>query len=1176
MSKFVIILFVFLAVLLGDWIQMSGNELNHEPEIHLLKSDNEGILLSINTYGFYESDTFIDNINFKRVTIPGDPVDVNQNRTGKPQTPFIRLLIAVPDSCEFTLSANVNDNYTLYEDFTLYPIPKLIFEDDNSGTNSGYREEYCYDTLFYNNDTLYPDKFYEVITIGYWRDQRVIEVHIYPFQFNPAQELYYVYNSIDIEISYSGSVVINDKGLGPFEQMGRDILLNYPGVDRDPGPHPPPSVHYYDTLSTEDNIADYIVVSHDYFLLNDFCQYWINEFAQWRVAHNGFDVGIVSMTDVYDEFLDQGSADSAKALRDFLVYAYNNWQAPSMTDGHFAYCLFIGDWDYVPIETCYSGSNIPIANIPYLGADEAVFRDIDADTLNAWEDIMLGRWPVSNIYGELVVIAQKTINYEKYPKLGDWRRRSAQISADWDTFVDDALPYIYNISYDTLPIRWRDNWPQPPESLFADSVHKLMNMGQIITSFYDHSGPIGWNYNYGTWRAESLSNHDSLHVILSYSCNAAMFQFDHPYYDTLAGKIYGNDTMPMWWGWDTCFAECMLWNSEGGAVAFFGCTTPVASGAIWMEPLASILQRQNWIIGPALINHLVCSSHGDDRFCLLGDPALDIGDYSAYPDMPDLVIRPLGMDITLLDPYPYVNSNATIPIKAKAFNIGGDTAYNIVIRIIVMCDENIIFTQSFTIPSIQPLDTTVVVAQWNTGITHPNFTGEIGDCEIIARADPDDLIDESWEFNNTSSIIRKVALYPYESGWPLRVNQLSQPAIADIDNNSTVEIIYVGSDSVYVFNPDGSLYGNWPKCFDNVSSMVIGDINSDNYDEIIAVSENTITAYDRYGNVLNGWPKSIPYSDKRIMGYPALGYISGSRKRQIVVFVAPKNHFVSQQAKILVYNYNGNLLYDMNTSILTRVLRSEGPAISDLDNDGVNDIILSYTNDVENQREIGRIDVFNRYGLQQSFNFGGRTIPAIGYINTDANVDFVVGCADNHIRAYDYTYLQSIWDQSTEGIITSSIALGDIHPFVGGLNGVEAAFGNEASRIHLRERDQGLAIDPWPYEIIPNTMIGISPAITDANRDFIPDIIIGAANNYLYALNYEKALLSPFPLPMFRDFSSPIIGDIDGDQKSEMILCTGDYLHVLEIKNSRTSPYLLDWPQFHHDYQRTGLHGWTY
>jgi hypothetical protein len=58
--------------------------------------------------------------------------------------------------------------------------------------------------------------------------------------------------------------------------------------------------------------------------------------------------------------------------------------------------------------------------------------------------------------------------------------------------------------------------------------------------------------------------------------------------------------------------------------------------------------------------------------------------------------------------------------------------------------------------------------------------------------------------------------------------------------------------------------------------------------------------------------------------------------------------------------------------------------------------------------------------------------------------------------------------------------------------------------------------------------------------------------------------------------SSPLIGDIDGDRESEMIITSSDgYLHVWANRASKVLTYALEWPQFRHDYQRTGLYNWV-
>ncbi|GAH90274.1 unnamed protein product [marine sediment metagenome] len=57
-------------------------------------------------------------------------------------------------------------------------------------------------------------------------------------------------------------------------------------------------------------------------------------------------------------------------------------------------------------------------------------------------------------------------------------------------------------------------------------------------------------------------------------------------------------------------------------------------------------------------------------------------------ELPDLVVRPQGIDIKLLPPYPYPHSGDIIPIRAKVFNIGGAAAYNIDVEFKVVLDED--------------------------------------------------------------------------------------------------------------------------------------------------------------------------------------------------------------------------------------------------------------------------------------------------------------------------------------------------------------------------------------------------------------------------------------------------------------------------------------------------------
>ncbi len=541
----------------------------------------------------------------------------------------------------------------------------------------------------------------------------------------------------------------------------------------------------------------------------------------------------------------------------------------------------------------------------------------------------------------------------------------------------------------------------------------------------------------------------------------------------------------------------------------------------------------------------------------------------AFPDLPDLVVRPQGIDIKLLPPYPYPTGGDIIPFQAKIWNIGGAPAYNIQVDFCIEFPPTIVI-ETVTIPQILPRDTAVVTVYWNTGATHPDFYGEIGDCKFIVIADPGNAITESWEYNNESSITKKVALYPNEPGWPKRVTDFSQPAIANLDGTGSIEIVYPGDDLIYVFNYAGEILVGWPQYFRNVYMIVLADIDNNDLIDVIAVSGDSIKVYDYQGNMLPGWPREIPLDDYKFDGLPAVGYIDDDVSPEIILLA--KHVEVRNPVKIFIYTNNGILQDTFNTTYKSRLFLS-GASIADVISRGNNEIILSY-----NCNGSSYTEVFNNNGLVTILDYGSNMVTsALVDLDNDGYAEVITGGSDGKIRAFDAEDNMFLWERQTEGPINCSPAVGDIHP-APQFPGVEITFGNYASEIHLRRGPDGVNIDPWWYTIDPNMYIDVrtSPAIANINGDKYLDIIVGANNRYIYAFKHTMERILPYPLPLFSTPSSPIIGDIDGDRKSEIILASNDgYLHIWENMDSKVLPYSLEWPQFHHDYQRTGVYGWV-
>ncbi|HEV8609736.1 MAG TPA: VCBS repeat-containing protein, partial [Thermoanaerobaculia bacterium] len=234
-------------------------------------------------------------------------------------------------------------------------------------------------------------------------------------------------------------------------------------------------------------------------------------------------------------------------------------------------------------------------------------------------------------------------------------------------------------------------------------------------------------------------------------------------------------------------------------------------------------------------------------------------------------------------------------------------------------------------------------------------------------------------------------------------------------------------------------------------------------------------------------------------------------------------------------------------------VRVTQPAVGDLDNDGVKEIVVGTAG---RQLWVLNANGTVRSGWPQTLPAEVAGAPAIGLIDGDAFPDIVVGfkgtmdpTGKGGIRAYRrdgsviWTRLTAT-DEGEDGVF-STPTIGNVD----GLGGNEVVVGSFDFRVYVIRSD-GTDLPGWPKKL--RDTIFSSPALFDLDADGRLEIAIGVdthqegppfntpAGGALYVFRFDGSIVPGFP--QFIDqtmMSSPALGDIDGDGKPEIVVGGG-------------------------------------
>lgn len=362
--------------------------------------------------------------------------------------------------------------------------------------------------------------------------------------------------------------------------------------------------------------ADYIIIAHPRLLQA------IEPLAAFH-RQRGLVVEVVAVDDIYDEF--NHSIQNPHAIRDFLSYAYHEWQRPAPR-----FVLLAGDasWDAEGEGGQYKGglpyaSDVPLSHrnmIPTssfeggLGraASDNFFVAVDGDDF--LPDMAIGRFPV--VEPEVVAtIVDKTLGYAQGGIVGPWRRKVLWLSdvSQWmQTNSDGIAEAVTARGFASRKIYPSEDTPSDERT--QDPLLQAFDRGQLLVHFFGHGARYVWRTganrdhrnNYDLFTLEHLHElkpTDKLPMVLSMSCWSA--PFDHPSADSIG--------------------ENFLRLEDRGAVAFLGASWKVGPNKRFSDFLLEELTSTG-TIGEAIMRAKRRLKHQNltENYNLLGDPALEL------------------------------------------------------------------------------------------------------------------------------------------------------------------------------------------------------------------------------------------------------------------------------------------------------------------------------------------------------------------------------------------------------------------------------------------------------------------------------------------------------------------------------------------------------------------------
>lgn len=505
-------------------------------------------------------------------------------------------------------------------------------------------------------------------------------------------------------------------------------------------------------LTNNENGADYIIITHKNFVQS------AERLAEFRSSRNKIRTAVIDIDNIIDEF--NFGIYHPIAIKKFLNYAYQNWQAPSPS-----YLVLFGDasWDYK--------NNLGESNkenfVPSYGSPVSDNWFVCFDGADDFlPEMLVGRIPVED-ERQAEYLIDKVIEYENTSS-ERWKKNVLFITGGFSkgeqaTFISQANylidNYIIPEPASCNPLSINKTTEGYFEGEKKEEILNAMNTGVLWINFIGHAGSNTWDLMFNHPDIEELTNRGKYPFITSMTCHTGRF---------------ANPEI-------TSFGEHFVITENKGAIGFWGTT---GWGYVFQD---NVLLRHLFSTTMIDTSHLLGEATTYSKFklweelgtniynistihqyTLIGDPIANL----TLPEKPDLTIQQENIEF---EPNSPVEADSTVLVKFEIENWGLATPDSFSVDVY---DFNKSENSTTLIEQVR----TPPVGLNNTYEILWDITSKAAEHEIIIKLDSHQEIAEVEESNNENNF----PIYIYSS-----VVQISRPLpFQVVDQNQQLLQVY--------------------------------------------------------------------------------------------------------------------------------------------------------------------------------------------------------------------------------------------------------------------------------------------------------------------------------------------------------------------------------------------------